>query len=120
MPNDPFPVEFDAEASELTDELKNQVERDLHQLSDNRRDITGASVAADEPAKGETGYLYEARIVVYQRPENVFAREQQDTLEGALKGAVQAIERQVRQNRNKRGKPWKRPDRSDPQELAKS
>lgn len=107
---DPFPVEFESQVQEFTDQLKNSVEQDLHALAEDHQDITGASVMADEPAKGETGYLYEARIVVYKRPENVFAREQDDTLEGALKGAMRAIERQVRQNRSKRDKPWKQPD----------
>lgn len=110
MAGDPFPVEFDTQVEELTDELKDWVEGELHELRKDHQDITGASVVADEPAKGETGYLYEARIVLYKRPENLFAREQQDTLEGALKGALAAVERQVRQTRSKRGKRWKRPD----------
>ena len=75
-------------------------------------------------AKGESSYQYEATVVVYARPENIAATEKEDNPTTALKGALSAVERQVRQKRDKLGKPWQRPG-NDPiateiDEIARS
>lgn len=105
-----FPIEFDAEVESLSSELKRTVSESLLELVKGNQDITGASIAAEEPAQGQTGHLFEARIVLYMRPSHIFASHKAESLEGALKGALQAIERQVREQRDKLGKPWQRPD----------
>ena len=72
--------------------------------------MTGASITISRPAHGETPYLYRVSIVVYMRPDNVYADEKSDNLEAAFTGASAAIVRQIRERRNKLGEPWKRPD----------
>jgi hypothetical protein len=47
--------------------------------------------------------------VVYVRPDNVAAVEKGGKAEEALKGALDAVERQVREYRNKLSEPWKQP-----------
>ncbi len=113
MKQNKFPIEMEIETPYMTDQLREEVEERLHSLAKGHTDLIGASVTLDRPAHGETGFLYKASIVVYMRPENVYASEKQETGEGALKGALDAVERQVREIRNKLGKPWKRPDLSD-------
>lgn len=103
---------FQSEAS-LTDhveaELRAEAERRLKALVDGHTDIVGASVAVEELTGEETPHLYEVRVVVYMRPEDVVAVEKQETVEGALKGALDAVERQVRSERAKRRETWKQP-----------
>jgi hypothetical protein len=43
------------------------------------------------------------------RPEDVVAVEKGKAAEVALKGALDAVERQVRQRRDKLRQPWKQP-----------
>lgn len=113
MEQNKFPIEMDIETPGLTDQMRGEVVERLTSLAKGHTDLIGASVTFDQPVHGETGFLYQARIVVYMRPENVYASEKQETGEGALKGALDAIERQVREIRNKLGEPWKRSDLSD-------
>jgi hypothetical protein len=54
----------------------------------------------------ETPHMYQARVVVYIRPENIVAIEKAGDLDGALKGALEAAERQVRQRREKFKTQW--------------
>lgn len=86
------------------------VENRLLSLAEGHTDLIGAAVAVRQPAREADPFIYEARIVVYTRPENMAAVKKDDTKEGALKAALNAIERQVREKREKLGQPWKRPD----------
>jgi ribosome-associated translation inhibitor RaiA len=113
MDHNELPIEFDIVTPGLPDQMKQEVENRLQSLAKGHTDLIGASVTLDQPVHRETGFLYQARIVVYMRPENLYASEKLETGEGALKGALDAIERQVRERRDKLGEPWKRPDLSD-------
>ena len=104
-----FTIEFQTGTSDLTEDLRTEAEDRLRALASDHNDLTGAAVAVTEPSQGDS-YIYEARVVVYKRPKNLAAVEKDDTVEGALKGALAAMERQVREEREKRGEPWKRPD----------
>jgi hypothetical protein len=50
-------------------------------------------------------------VVVYIRPENIAAVEKAESVEAALKGALAAIERQVREHRERLGATWQQPDK---------
>jgi hypothetical protein len=63
----------------------------------------------EELTGGTTPHRYEVRVVAYMRPEHVVAVEKQETVEGALKGALNAVERQVRELRDKLRERWKQP-----------
>lgn len=98
-----FDVEFYNKVSNINDDaLSKEAVNRLNALTKGHKDLTGASVALEELSHGETAYLYQARVVIYKRPENLAAVEKQATLEGALKGALDALEFQVRKDREKR------------------
>jgi protease I len=106
-----FSLELNAEGvGEVTEaELFDEADRRLRELARGNRDLTGAAITIRQPAHGETPYLYEARVVVYARPEPVVATELKDHATTALKGALDAVERQVRNQREKLGKLWELP-----------
>ena len=104
-----FTIEFQTGTSDLTEDLRIEAEDRLRELASDHNDLTGAAVAVTEPSQGDS-YIYEARVVVYKRPKNLASVEKDDTVEGALNGALSAMERQVREEREKRGEPWKRSD----------
>ncbi|GAB4441746.1 MAG: hypothetical protein Kow00120_10360 [Anaerolineae bacterium] len=107
-----FTIEFH------TDVLGEMEERALFDEADTRLrerlaaghdDVTGAAITISLPAHGTTPPLYEATVVVYVRPENVSATEKADNPAAALKGALDAVERQVRSKREKLRRRWERP-----------
>ncbi|MFW6068032.1 MAG: HPF/RaiA family ribosome-associated protein [Chloroflexota bacterium] len=110
-----FTIEFNSDLVNKTyeAELMEEAESRLRALAAGHSDITGAAVTIRRPAKKETPPLHEATVVTYVRPENVVGKEKQESPQGALKGALDAVERQVRKKRDKLGEPWKRPQ-NDP------
>ena len=107
-----FTMEFRDEAG-LSPSVKNEMQleaaRRLRALREGHTDMTSAEVAIEELAIDTTAHLYEARVAVYMRPDSVVAVEKQQTEMGALKGALSAVERQVREYREKLAESWKQP-----------
>lgn len=110
-----FTIEFNSglENKEFEADLLAEAEGRLRDLAEGHSDIRGAAVTIRKPADTETPPLHEATVVAYVRPDNVVGKEKQESPEGALKGALDAVERQVRKKREKLGEPWKRPQ-NDP------
>ncbi|MHB1295074.1 MAG: HPF/RaiA family ribosome-associated protein [Anaerolineae bacterium] len=104
-----FAVEFQTEIPQLREELFEEADRRLRRLAEGHKDITRARVVLDQPAHAETAFIYEARVIVYVRPGTVVGAERSDSAIGALKGALDAVERQIRERRGKLSKPWERP-----------
>ena len=78
-------------------------------MAEGHTDLIGASVVLEQPAQAESAYLYQARVVVYGRPDHIAAVEKDASLERALRGALDAVERQVRERRAKLAEHWKQP-----------
>lgn len=107
-----FTIEFnsDLEDAQHEDDLFLEADRRLRELAEGHSDIVGANVIVRKPAKAETPPLHEATVVAYTRPNNVVGKEKQESAIGALKGALNAVERQVREKRAKLKETWKQPE----------
>ncbi len=106
----PFEFEFHNEIDNLDDSLRDRAEERLVRLTKGHQDLIGASISLEPLVRAETVFLYRARVVAYVRPRNIVGVEKADTPEGALKGALDAVERQLRAKRDALHKPWERPD----------
>jgi ribosome-associated translation inhibitor RaiA len=106
-----FHFEFHSKVPYLALELRAEAEHRLRELAADHTDLIGAAAAVEELSQDQTPHCYRARVVVYIRPENIVAEAQGESLEGTLKEALAAIERQVRQRREKLDKQWERPDK---------
>lgn len=109
-----FTVEF---SSDLTNEameinLFEEADKRLRDLAHGHTDLIGAAVTVRQVAHGKTPHLFEATVVAYIRPENIAATEKADNEMAALKGALVAVERQVREKRRKRKETWKQPSKT--------
>lgn len=105
-----FTIEFNSPLDNpLEADLFNEADSRLRALADERDDMRGAAVNIRMPGKGEKGFLYEATVAVYMRPEQVAATEKHQEPRGALNGALTAVERQVREKRAKLKKRWEQP-----------
>ena len=97
-----IPIEFKNDISDTGRDFYMLIEDRLNALAEGHSDITGAAATLEQPAQGrETPYIYEASIVVYTRPNNIYAVEQDENPEVALRGALDAIVRQIREKRRK-------------------
>jgi ribosome-associated translation inhibitor RaiA len=95
-----FDFEFHTDGVGDPDRLRDEAEPRLRELAEGHRDMTGASVSVREAARAETS-VFEARVVAYMKPKNVAGTEKAASPIGALKGALEAVERQVRKRRDK-------------------
>ncbi len=98
-----FPVEFNNEVDDVK-KSENEfyalaVDR-LSKLAEGHKDISGAVVNFKQPAQArETPHIYEVTIVVYMGAEHIAATEKNGQFRAALDGALDAVERQVREYR---------------------
>lgn len=93
---------------DLEDKLRQEAETRLRKLAQGHKDLTGAAVALErEDKQANTAYAIRARIVVYTRPDTIAGVEIEDDPMKALKGALNAVERQVREKREKLRETWK-------------
>jgi ribosome-associated translation inhibitor RaiA len=107
-----FEFEFyseDLPSPQLEEEMRAEAGRRMRELAMGQDDMVGASVAIEKPAHGETTYLYEARVVAYIKPGNVVAAKKADSGMSALQEALDAVERKVRERREKLSRPWEKP-----------
>ena len=104
-----FEFEFTSEIPDPDDALRAEAYDRLLALSEGHDDLIGASVTLEELTGVTTPHRYEATVVVFKRPANVAAKEKAETAEGALKGALGAAERQVRELRERLRETWKQP-----------
>jgi ribosome-associated translation inhibitor RaiA len=105
-----FYIDYETEVTGFTDDERTEIEEQLRKLASEDDDIVGAAVAVTAPGRSEKPFLYQARIVLYARPEDIAAVKKDETLQGAIKEALSAVTRQVREKREKLGEPWKRKD----------
>jgi ribosome-associated translation inhibitor RaiA len=99
-----FPIEFN---NEIDDVKKSEnefytlaVDR-LSELAEGHNDISGAVVNLKQPAQEhQTSYIYEVTIVVYMGSDHIAATEKGENFQSTLDGALDAVERQVRERRN--------------------
>lgn len=105
-----FPVEIRSDSEGFSDKLREKTLRRLADLKGDHTDIVSAAVTIEEIAKGEEAFLYEFKVIAHMRPDPVIAAKKADTVETAMKAALDALERQVRERRAKLKEHWKRPD----------
>jgi ribosome-associated translation inhibitor RaiA len=105
-----FTIEFNSPLDNSAEvPLLDEAAERLRDLAKGHTDVTGAAINIRRPAKGKSGYLYEATVAVYVRPEQVSATEKNEDPLIALKGALTAAERQIRKRRDKLRKHWELP-----------
>ena len=98
-----FPIEFNNEIDDVkkseNDYYTLAVDR-LSKLAEGHNDISGGVVNLKQPAKGhQQPYFYEVTIVLYMGSEQVVATEKGELIQSTLDGALDAVERQVHENR---------------------
>jgi ribosome-associated translation inhibitor RaiA len=73
----------------------------LRELAADQSDLVGAAVSLERIVKAETSYLYQVRIVVYKRPQDLAVVKQDSDPMTTLREALEALEEMVRDSREK-------------------
>jgi len=96
-----FTLEFrvESESVEPEEEMRREADSRLRELTYDHSDIVGAAVAVEELTGSETPHLYETRVVVYMRPNNLTAVEKAPEAMQSLQNALSTMEREVREER---------------------
>lgn len=105
-----LPIEFHSDTGSFDDELQRKTRDRLRVLKGDHSDLVGASVSIEEIAKGKETYRYQFTIVAFMRPDRLVASKKAENVPAAMKQALAALERQVRERRAKLKEHWKRPD----------
>ena len=96
-----FHVDFNIEVANIHDEFNLEAEQALRNLATHHSDLTGASVSLESIVKTKSPYLYQVRVVLYKRPEDIAVVEKGVEPMVALKGALDTIEEKVRASRER-------------------
>ena len=96
-----FYVDFNIEVPNMGDEFNREAERQLRELAADHTDLVGAAVALERIVKAETSHLYQVRIVVYKRPQDIAVIKQDSDPMATLRDALEALEEMIRESREK-------------------
>lgn len=97
----PFDFEFLNETDLQDAELYELAYNEIMEIAEGHTDIVGASVSIEELSSGTTPHAYQARVVLYVRPEHIASTEVKPSALEALQQALKAAIRQVREKRDK-------------------
>jgi ribosome-associated translation inhibitor RaiA len=101
MGNSDFYIDYNSEVSDVSSEFKRETEQRLRELASSDTDIIGAAVSLEKVADTQTYDVYRARIVVYKRPQDIAVAKQEPNPMVALRDALDTLEEQVRESREK-------------------
>lgn len=101
MGSSDFYVDYNIEVAEVGNEFKRETELRLRELAWDHTDMIGAAVSLEKVADTESYDLYRVRIIVYKRPQDIVVTKQEESPMVALKDALDALEGEVRQSREK-------------------
>ncbi|MFO7942968.1 MAG: hypothetical protein R6U51_01490 [Anaerolineales bacterium] len=113
-------IEFYSEISSVGDDVREEVRDRLEDLAVGHTDIIGASLAVEDIAGEEPPFLYEVRLVLYMRPENIAIVEKGETIRKTITDTLSATERLVRKERTRRKEISHQPVKKEPDELYKA
>jgi len=99
-----FPIEFNNEIGDVKkseNKIYTLAVNRLSKLAEGHKDISGGVVNLKQPSQGQqTSSIFEVTIVVYMGSDHIAATEKGEQFQSTLDGALDAVERQVREFRN--------------------
>lgn len=101
MGSSDFYIDYNIEVSHISDKFQRETEQRLRELTRDHSDLIGAAVALEKVADTQTYDLYRARILLYKRPQDIVVSKQDSDPMVALRDALDAIEEEVRESREK-------------------
>ena len=101
LPEFPFDFEFYNETDLPDPEFYDLAYDQVTEVAEGHNDVVGASISLKELSGEETPHAYQARVVLYVRPNNITATEVMPAPIDSLQNALDAAIKQVREKREK-------------------
>jgi ribosome-associated translation inhibitor RaiA len=101
MGSSDFYIDYNIDVAEAGDDFKRETEARLRDLVADNSDIVGAAVALEKTVDTQSYDLYRVRIVLYKRPQDVVVTKEDEEPMLTLRQALDTLERQVRESRDK-------------------
>lgn len=101
MGSSDFYIDYNVEVSGVRDEFSRETEQRLPELASAHSDMVGAAVSLEKVADTTTYDVHRVRIVVYNRPRDIVVVKQDADPMVALRDALDTLEKQVREARDK-------------------
>ena len=101
MGSSDFYIDFNIEVPNIADGFTREAEQRLRKLETSHSDLIGAAISLERIVKAETSYLFQVRIVVYKRPQDIVIVKKDADPMTTLRAALEALEEKVRESREK-------------------
>ena len=101
MANSDFYIDYNIEVASMGDEFKRETEQRITELAAPHTDMVGAAVALEKVADTQSYDVYRVRILLYKRPQDIVVTKQDSDPMIALRVALDTLEEQVRDSREK-------------------
>jgi ribosome-associated translation inhibitor RaiA len=101
MGNAEFYIDYNIEVPAIGEGFKRETEQRLQELASAHSDVVGAAVALEKVVDTTTYDVYRVRIVIYKRPTDIAVDKKDPDPLVALRDALDALEEQVRESREK-------------------
>jgi len=105
MGSSDFYIDYNVEVSTVTDEFHRETEQRLRELTSSHSDMIGAAVSLEKTVDTQSYDVHRVRIVLYKRPQDIVATKEEADPMVALRDALDALEEQVRESREKLAQP---------------
>lgn len=92
-------IEFHLDNLKISKHLEQKVHDHYEEWKLGHHDIKSAYVSLRQLSGKPSVHEYEAKIVLYHSPDNIVATDRSSAIPEAIGGAIQAIERQLRESR---------------------
>ena len=92
-------IEFHLDNLKISRQLEQKLRTRYDVWKRGHHDITHAFFSLKQLSGKKSVHEYEAKIVLYHRPENIVAAYRASAIPEAVKGAVQTMERRIRETR---------------------
>ena len=92
-------IEFHLDNLKISKQLEEKVRNRYAHWKHGHHDITSAYFSLKQLSGKKSVHEYEAKIVLYHRPENIVAAFRASTIPESITGIVQKMDRQVRESR---------------------
>jgi len=107
--NQPIQFQVELDEAQLSAELQEEVERRLANLIEGRNDLFGAKIFISAPGESPSQQqVFQVQATVYALSGDFVAVKKADTVQVALRRALDAIEHQVHHQRGNHNEQWKR------------
>src|SRR5919106_1505211 len=101
MGSSDFYIDYNIEVPNISNKFHRETEQRLRELTSSHSDLIGAAVALEKIADTETYDLHRVRILLYKRPQDIVVTKQDSDPMVALRDALDAVEEEVRESREK-------------------